>query len=250
MPCNFTANMIKTIANTYSLYTHMHRLMFMPLRQKLSCVFLMSSLIFCAAAQLRGAELLRGGDFNPVDTSVQSGGVTAGNAANGSWSIYVENRFGGKMAVTLDPAVGHLAPGAFRMSPETNLDGSATVHQSIPVAAGRTYELNGWVMGKNLAGIRLKADYPDPLVPVEGPLTSAAGRNYPFWIDLKVGEKVPAGDHAFTSFNLDSDFYLQARKELGEAIVKAGDVPEVKAQEKAADNKSWMPGFLKKLLGK
>lgn len=355
--------------------THSRRTSVIPFRLLLSRGIMSAALFLCAGmTKATAAELLRNGAFDPAGASVQSGGVTAGNAANGSWSIYVENRFGGKMAVTLDSAMGHLAPGAFRMSPETNLDASATVHQSIPVAAGRTYELNGWVMGKNLAGARLKAgiqaefrtaeggkflgkevikaldgkttagewrpaslrvkapdgagwltvaawgefqgypeggtapevffddlsltggerkeygaslpggeglglwwcdgmrkimrdqpvpkakapavvveaarneyepfqiclrpneelrgvrletvgapegvtldffqeeyvsvlkpkdewgeaaDYPDPLVPVEGPLTLAAGRNHPFWIDLKVGEKVPAGDHAF-----------------------------------------------------
>jgi hypothetical protein len=52
-----------------------------------------------------------------------------------------------------------------------------------------------------------------------------------------------------TSFDLDSEHYLQARRELAEAIVKAGDGPETKTQEKAADKQSWMPSFLKKLFG-
>ena len=354
--------------------THSRRTSVIPFRLLLSRGIMSAALLLCAAmTKTTAAELLRNGAFDPAGASVQTGGVSAGNAANGSWSIYVENRFGGKMAVTLDPAVGHLAPGAFRMSPETNLDGSATVHQSLPVVAGQTYELKGWIMGRNLAGasikagiqaefrqadgkfigkevltildentpagewrsgtfrvkmpagaqgltfaawgkfksypenaaapeiffddfsltggareeygatlpadaglglwwcdnmrkimrdqpvpkakapavvveaarneyepfqiclrpveelrgVRLetvgapegvtldffqeeyvpvlkpmdylgeKADYPDPLVPVEGPLTLAAGKNHPFWIDLKVGEKVPAGEHAF-----------------------------------------------------
>lgn len=343
-------------------------------RLLLSQGIMSAALLLCAGmSKVTAAELLRNGAFDPAGASVQTGGVTAGNAPNGSWSIYVEKRFGDKMAVALDSAVGHLAPGAFRMSPETNLNASATVHQSLPVVAGQTYELEGWVMGKNLAGASIKAgiqaefrqadgkfigkevltildektpagewrsgtlrvktpegakgltfaawgifksypenalapeiyfddfsltggerkeygaslpggeglglwwcdnmrkimrdqpvpkaataevtveaarnefepfqiclrpneelrgvrfetlgapqgvtldffqqeyvpvlkpmdkwgeaaDYPDPLVPVEGPLTLAAGQNHPFWIDLKVGEKVPAGEHAF-----------------------------------------------------
>ncbi|MCX6969230.1 MAG: DUF4091 domain-containing protein [Verrucomicrobia bacterium] len=103
-----------------------------------------SVLFFAGAAQITAGELLRNGASDPEGAS--------------AWSIYVENQGCGKTAVALDPAVGHLAPGSFRMSPvQTNLNASATVHQSIPVTAGRTYELKGWVMGRNLAGSRTKA---------------------------------------------------------------------------------------------
>jgi len=55
--------------------------------------------------------------------------------------------------------------------------------------------------------------------------------------------------HGTSAFELNPAHYQQVRRELAEAIVQAGDVPEEKAQQKSADKQSWMPGFLKKLLG-
>ncbi len=111
----------------------------------LAVVFFFSAGILLA----EDAELLKNGAFTPA----------TGGEKKDVWKIYVENRGCDKTLVAHDPAVGHLAPGAFRMIPSTRKNASATVYQgmNMVVTEGQTYELKGWAMGKNLAGASLKA---------------------------------------------------------------------------------------------
>ena len=111
----------------------------------LAAVFFFSAGILLA----EDAELLKNGAFTPA----------TGGEKKDVWSIYVENQGCDKTLVAYDPAVGHLAPGSFRMLPSTRKNACATVFQvmDMVVTAGQTYELKGWAMGKNLSGASLKA---------------------------------------------------------------------------------------------
>ncbi len=111
----------------------------------LAAVFFFSAGILLAA----DAELLKDGACTSA----------AGGEKKDVWSIYVEARGCDKTLVTHDHAVGHLAPGSFRMIPSTRKNASATVYQVVDMAltVGQSYELKGWVMGKNLTGASLKA---------------------------------------------------------------------------------------------
>jgi hypothetical protein len=166
------------------------------LRFKRSNALLVAAFFFCAAGTLAAdAELLKNGGFDPAGASVENGGVPAAGGKNASWSIYLEKRFGGEIAVALDPAVGHLAPGAFRMIPGTRINASSTVHQSLPVVAGQTYELKGWVMGRNLAGASLKAG-------IQAEFRQADGKFIGKEVLTILDEKTPAGEWRSGTFRV------------------------------------------------